>query len=64
MKNPCYKCRKRKIGCHATCEEYIKFKELLDEHNTIMRKEKNAHNDSVGYDKSRKRRLSQAHGKK
>ena len=64
MRNPCYKCQKRKIGCHAIYEEYAKFKELLDEHNSIMRREKEIHNDSVGYDTCRKRRLSKSHGKR
>ena len=25
MKNPCYKCENRRIGCHSTCEQYISW---------------------------------------
>lgn len=26
MRNCCYECTKRKIGCHGTCEEYKAWK--------------------------------------
>ena len=26
MKNTCWKCERRHVGCHATCEEYLAFK--------------------------------------
>ena len=35
-KVPCKNCKKRVVGCHATCEEYQKYKNDLEE-----RKEKN-----------------------
>lgn len=27
MKAPCYKCEKRVLGCHSTCEDYKAFSE-------------------------------------
>lgn len=27
----CKDCQERKIGCHATCTSYIKFKESIEE---------------------------------
>lgn len=64
MNTPCFNCTKRKVGCHAACEEYMTFKKNLEEHNSIMRKGKEVYNESVIYERNRKRRLSQAHGKK
>lgn len=26
MKNCCYECQKRHVGCHSACEDYQKFK--------------------------------------
>ena len=30
MECKCYGCEKRTAGCHATCEDYIKYREFLD----------------------------------
>lgn len=30
IKNNCYKCDKREIGCHLNCENYIKYRKELD----------------------------------
>lgn len=27
--NPCFKCERRVIGCHGTCEDYIKYQEEI-----------------------------------
>lgn len=35
MKNKCYNCEHRHVGCHATCEDYKEFKTKQD----AMRKE-------------------------
>ena len=37
-KSPCFKCEKRALGCHATCEDYIEFKKLSYEENSLRRK--------------------------
>lgn len=37
--NPCYKCKDRKVGCHATCERYSEFREKLEEFNKRKRRE-------------------------
>ena len=36
----CYKCTKRKIGCHSVCKEYTNEKEKFDEANRLIREEK------------------------
>lgn len=40
----CYNCNKREIGCHSTCETYIKAKEKYEA-------EKAAYNESRKIDK-------------
>ena len=30
MKNPCYNCQKRAVGCHSSCGDYKSFKEEKD----------------------------------
>lgn len=27
MENSCWKCERRHVGCHVTCEDYKKFKD-------------------------------------
>ena len=39
-KDPCYKCDKRVIGCHSTCEDY---KLWLEEKSAINRRVAEAH---------------------
>ena len=31
MKNPCYKCEERIVGCHSSCEKYKSFRIELEE---------------------------------
>lgn len=45
---PCSKdCKDRCIGCHATCEGYIKARKKLDEKNEMIRKAKNEYKNSA-----------------
>lgn len=30
IKNKCYKCENRCVGCHSKCKDYKEFKEALD----------------------------------
>ena len=30
MKNPCYNCQKRAVGCHSSCDDYKSFREEKD----------------------------------
>ena len=30
VENKCYKCERRKLGCHSICEDYKKYKEYLE----------------------------------
>lgn len=36
--NPCYKCTKRHIGCHSTCEGYKKYAEKTKKLNEDVKK--------------------------
>ena len=38
--DPCYKCKKRKVGCHSKCTEYIEWKEKRKEENESIQKER------------------------
>lgn len=31
MKNPCKDCKKREVGCHASCKDYLKWKKWNEE---------------------------------
>lgn len=37
IRNSCYKCENRKVGCHANCEIYKKYREALDVINNRRR---------------------------
>lgn len=37
IKNPCYKCEDREIGCHSTCEKYNEWKK---EHEILYEAER------------------------
>jgi len=44
IKNKCLNCAKRYIGCHDTCESYLKFKaerELISKNRYILNYIKN-----------------------
>lgn len=30
VKNNCYECNKREVGCHTHCENYAKYRKELD----------------------------------
>lgn len=34
----CYKCEKRHVGCHGSCEDYLRERKALDEFNEEQRK--------------------------
>ena len=36
-KNPCYKCDKRAVGCHGTCQEYLTWSKENTEFNKRVR---------------------------
>lgn len=38
-KDPCYNCEKRAVGCHATCEGYLSWKEEIRKQKEIMQGE-------------------------
>jgi hypothetical protein len=40
MKNPCYDCQDREVGCHARCEKYIAWADERNRQNEEKMKEK------------------------
>lgn len=40
----CKNCKERYIGCHSTCEKYLKQKSLLNEKRSVERKSREASN--------------------
>jgi hypothetical protein len=49
MTAPCLNCENRKVGCHSTCEEYIKF----DKERKEIRAKMFAENELRGFDRER-----------
>lgn len=45
MKNICYDCKKRHVGCHGHCEDYKKWKEEYDKQAKEIRKRKAEYTD-------------------
>ena len=44
LKSPCKDCQLRKVGCHSTCSDYIKYSKLCEEQAEIRRKAKRKSN--------------------
>lgn len=44
----CYGCEKRHIGCHATCEDYLKERAERDALNEKIRAEKEKEKAAIG----------------
>ena len=40
MKNKCYGCEDRVVGCHSFCDKYKQFREYLDKKNLIEKAER------------------------
>jgi hypothetical protein len=61
IKNTCKDCKCRRLGCHAICSEYKKFKEQMDQIHKAKESENKIKNDIVEgykkYYKSNKNRL-------
>ena len=60
MKNPCYKCEKRVVGCHGTCKEHKSFREEKDRQKEKIR----AENIATYYEVGRQERLLSRQAKK
>jgi len=44
---PCFKCTKRRIGCHSECEDYILYRKGMDERSETIRQNKKL--DQIGF---------------
>lgn len=60
----CYGCIKRQIGCHATCEDYLKERAERDVLNEKIRAEKAKEQLAVGFEIEGARKRQKARGRK
>ena len=57
IKNDCYGCQDRKVGCHDHCEKYKKYKKLINERNQKIRKQRELEDSFwTPYSRSRRKR--------
>ena len=49
VSSPCKDCMDREVGCHSTCEKYIKYQKEKDEYNKKVRDAKSRENDIVSF---------------
>ena len=56
MSFECKDCSERYVGCHTTCESYLKEKEKLEERNVRIRKAKKEERDLCEYYRDKKRK--------
>lgn len=47
IKNPCYKCEKRKLNCHSFCELYKEFKVEVDKSRKFLSDCREADSDRI-----------------
>lgn len=48
MKNPCWKCNERCVGCHGACERYVEWKAEQETAKEIVRMSKTSATDYLG----------------
>lgn len=52
FKFPCKDCTKRYVGCHAKCEPYLKAKQIKEnENNTVNKQKQNIYFNNRRYNK-------------
>lgn len=58
MKNKCYNCASRTVGCHGSCPDYAEFRRGVDATNAVRRAARDSDNLYAGYfmDQAAKRR--------
>lgn len=49
MYTPCRDCTTRKLGCHATCENYAKYRKIIDDRRNAAYSQKKAYGEYRGY---------------
>ena len=54
--DPCYKCKKRKLGCHSTCADYIEWAKVIRDRNrtSFRHKEEERMSNEYQIDRIRK----------
>lgn len=45
IKSPCLLCNRRHVLCHSNCEEYLKYKQQVEDRNEMERAAKKTMND-------------------
>ena len=58
MKDCCYQCPRRKVGCHAACPDYAEFKDTLKKVSDTQKAERQAKSDSCDLAFNRMNHLS------
>lgn len=59
----CINCKKRTMGCHATCESYILAKEAQTKENELKRKKINSSGEYIQYTNNKANRLRKRYGR-
>jgi len=49
MNNCCYKCDRRHMSCHSTCEDYKKYSDALKQKREIERKKRMEYDTYMKY---------------
>lgn len=59
----CINCKKRTMGCHSTCESYIRSKEAQTKENELKRQKKTVSGEYIQYANSKANRLKKRYGR-
>lgn len=62
--SPCKNCNKRSLGCHATCNDYIKWSEEMQEQREQANKERRKENDLRAHIRNTQESLYREHHKR
>lgn len=46
-KSPCYNCNKRSVGCHATCSDYLEWKEIHENERQLINEMRKKHDRQI-----------------
>lgn len=57
IESPCMDCKKRKVLCHITCEDYLNYKKELEIEHEKIRKINNIASDFYAYNEAKYKRI-------
>lgn len=58
--SPCKDCCDREIGCHSTCDKYLKYLDDKDAENKVRKDFLRSHNEHVSYMRDQKAKRERA----